>query len=592
MTVIGSKQTKQLLRLTVIILFLTCGFHSLSGAPPDSVIIANRLQNREVKETIRGIIFYLYDNQIIDRKGQRSCYYDATDAGDGAKSREELNLPFLPPLHLNIRPPLKIHNIEGEWASSVHFLPERLGFRGRSIIAVHDPNLFTAAYILYPFFLFREESEQRLIHEMLENTRHLDEHFKRGKAYNFWPPFPGKPGFHGPLNIPLHDIEVLAKSYINPHHRFLWKRIVCRQDVPSTDWFKKVMNPHLNPYGVISFFNIPDDADDTAGEITIQWLKRHYYSDISGFSAGPVVDTGALNELAKWRDMNRLPKYEDPRDFWKRKNSGAWLTWQRDETKPLFSEPATGDIPLGFNNVDAVINANILLAAGMMNKKNIPGFRNAAAMLLRAIELRQWPQCGLYYPNEMTFPFAVSRSYRDGKVTVLRSGMGKLLNDLLQIQERYSAGKPGKKGAFPGGKDRSDILSTAYGLCALLNIGEDIAKETGKTTEYHQAIEDAVHYLIKKRKKQRIHNRDAFNKMKTIPRYSYRWTAGIFFSASYTDLAVWRSEAYTGAIVLEALAKYLSGYDLDKSMNITGGKRLRIQSYINDTDYGFEIGLR
>ncbi len=594
MTGVGIKQAKPLLRLTVIILFVTCGFHRLSGARPDSLIVAKRLENKEIKETVRGIIYYLYDNQIIDRKGRRSCYYDATDAGDGAKSRQEINLPFLPPFHANIRPPLKIHNIEGEWASSVHFLPQRLGFRGRSIVAVHDPNLFTATYILYPFFLFKEKSDHRLIHEMIENTRNLDVHFKRGKAYNFWPPVPDKPGFHGPLNIPLHDIEVLANSYINPHHRFLWKRIVCRQDVPSTDWFKKVMNPQLNPHGVVSFFNIPNDADDTAGEVTIQLLKKKYYKEIndSSATATTIIDTAALTEIEKWRDNGRYPLYEDPRDFWKRKNSGAWLTWLRDETEPLFSAPAIGDIPLGFNNVDAVINANIMLAAGMMNRKNIRGFHESAAMLLRAIELHRWPDCGLYYPNEMTFPYAVTRAYRDGNITVLRSGMGKLLNDLLALQDDYSNGKPRKKGAFPGGKDRSDILSTAYGLCALLNIGEDIAKETGKETEYRRAIDDAVDYLIKKRKKQKIHNRDAFEKMKNIPRYSYKWTAGIFFSSSYSDLAVWRSEAYTGAIVLEALAKYLAGYDTDKSMNITSKKRLLIESYMENTDNEMNLKLQ
>ena len=65
--------------------FLFASLASLSGmraAPPDSTEIAKRLQDREITETIRGIIFYLYATQIIDRQGRRSCYYDATDAGD------------------------------------------------------------------------------------------------------------------------------------------------------------------------------------------------------------------------------------------------------------------------------------------------------------------------------------------------------------------------------------------------------------------------------------------------------------------------------------------------------------------------------
>ena len=39
------------------------------------------------------------------------------------------------------------------------------------------------------------------------------------------------------------------------------------------------------------------------------------------------------------------------------------------------------------------------------------------------------------------------------------------------------------------------------------------------------------------------------------------WTPGIFFSASVQKAAQWRSEPYTAAIVVEALAKYLLAWD-------------------------------
>lgn len=541
-------------------------------------------RSKELLETVQGIIFYLYDRQIIDRKGKRNCFYDATRKGDGALDRDEFNFAFLPPLYIKVRPDISIKNFEGEWSTGVHFLYRRLGFKGKSVFAVYDSNLFTSIFITYPFFLFRENSPRKPLTEMLKKNWFIYKNFKRGKAYNFWPRLDRNPLFVAPANISIDRSVPLAYSYANPHHKFIWKRITRGLDFPGPEWIYEILDTVKNPYGIDMFFNIPDDADDTGGEIAVQKIKTQlrgcYPQD--DFFRNPdnfFVDTTALEQFQYYRDINRQGKKDDPRNYWKEKNSGAFFTWLKHDTLPLFSQPEKGEIPLGYNNVDAVVNANILLALGLMNRKDYPGYHDAARLLLISIEKHSWPDCALYYPNTLIFPYSVSRAYRDGNNGVLRDGMKKLLKDVLKLQHNYYKNKRKNRGAFPGGIDNNDYLSTALGLSTLLNIGIDIAKEEGLEKEYSQTVDNAVQYLIKNRKKAHIKNKDAFSEFTSVPEYSYRWSQGIFFSSSYKDLAVWRSEAYTNAMVLEALAKYILGYDYDTGTNIMTGKRIYIKKY-------------
>ncbi len=588
-------------RLSVVLLIFVVIYGKNTVAGNDTVDnsrkIIEKRQNHEVLKTIQGIIFYLYDRQIIDRNGKRNCFYDAAQKGDGALNRDEFNFVFLPSIYLKARPGITIKNFEGEWGNSVHFLYNRMGFRGKSVLAVHDPNLFTSTFIVYPFFLFRENSERKPLTFMLKKNWFIYKNFKRGKAYNFWPPLDKNPLFVAPANIPVERSMPLAYSYINPHHKFLWKRITNCLDFPDPDWIFEVLDTVKNPYGIDMFFNIPNDADDTGGEIAIQKIKTQlmgcYPED--GFFQNPdnfFVDTIALEQFKYYRDINRQGKIEDPRDYWKEKNSGAFFTWLKYDTLPLFSRPELGEIPLGYNNVDAVVNANVLLALGLMNRKDYPGYRDAARLLLKSIEKRDWPACALYYPNRLIFPYTVSRAYRDGNNTVLREGMKTLLRDVLQLQQDYYKNKRKNKGAFPDGKDYNDYLSTALGLTTLLNIGIDIAEEEGLEQEYRQTVDNAVKYLIKNRKKARIKNSDAFSEFSPVPKYSYHWDSGVFFSSSYKDLAIWRSEAYTDAMILEALTKYILGYDYNTETNIMSGKRVYIKKYNTMKNKNIEVEIR
>ena len=65
-----------------------------------------------------------------------------------------------------------------------------------------------------------------------------------------------------------------------------------------------------------------------------------------------------VDEMSRYRDIDR--RWEYPSDGWKKKNSGAFLTWLKDENLDARAsfDTKTGTIPYGVNNVDCVVNAN------------------------------------------------------------------------------------------------------------------------------------------------------------------------------------------------------------------------------------------
>lgn len=586
---------KKILYILSVIICVIFSFE-YSSAGVSELNAKSRTDNFELKKTIFGILVYLNDTQVIDRAGTRSSVFDASDAGDGCDGKVEFNVPFFRnELQLPAMPPIKVRNLEGEWNSTVHFLPKKTGAKGQSIIAIPDSNLFVPSFVVYPLFLFREsgvDADKRLISSMMKNSWNIDKKYKRGDAYNFWLPMIDGPKYVGPYNIPLDKAIVpLAKIYVNPKLKLFWKRFTAKLNVPSPDWVISCLDSENNPSGVSALFNIPNDSDDSSTALSIQKLKSGFFKaypddpffcDASNFA----IDYPVADVIARYRDVNRDPKFEDGRDSWKGFNTGAFLTWLKDETAPTFASAETGVMPLAKNNVDAVVNSNVLLMAGLLNKKDIAGYSEACNVVSTAIAKKVWPQCGLYYPQLMILPYTASRAYRDGCNEALRPAMRTLLKDILDIQLNYSASSEKKAGAFPGGEDRTDYLSTALGLTTLLNIGRDIAREEKLEAEYDIAIKSAVKYLISTRAKYKVKNDEtiAFSENRD-ELYGYQWDSGLFFSASFWDLAQWRSEPFCNAMILEALVKYMLGYDCG-GVDIMSGRKLNVINYPCDMSDG------
>jgi len=542
-----------------------------------------------------GALVYLDDTQIRVRSGKNSSMTDAC-ANHGCRSSVYFNLPLFDQIGLPVPFP-KVRNEIGEWGSYVHFMPRRVGNdEGETIVTVQDSNVFMTAAITYPMFLFDETNlpkEKRVIEEMRRMAIGNIKRFKRGDAYNFWIETPGETSFSpkvGPYNIPVAFTEQLAKSYLDPRQKWFWDRVGKGLELPPKDWLQACLNEKRNPYGADALFNIPNDADDSAMSVAIQRLHSYeykpssadpYYRDPTNFQ----VDVGVLDVMEKYRDHNRVK--EDGRDAWKGKNSGAFLTWLKDENLDIFGTPETGVIPLEVNNVDCVVNANSLFALALNGRENTDSFGAVSNLMLEVIKKEAWVRGGLYYPQKMVFPYAVSRAFRDANIRDprLRLAMGKLLKEIIADQRALAKRNSKLAGAFPGGFDETYDLSTALGLVTLLNVGRDVAVERGIEAQFDRAIDGAVRFLLNSRKSYRIKSEDTFNRDKRNDSIfgdnGYKWNSGLFFSASFWDLATWRSEAYTVSIVLEALTKYLMAYDLG-DVNILEGRRVRVHSYTRD----------
>jgi hypothetical protein len=553
----------------------------------------SRMNNANLKRALLGILIYLDDTQVRNRPGRRSSVFDSSDSGDGCDGKVEMNIPYLKKtLNLPALPPIKVRNVEGEWWSTVHFVPKKFGHKGKSMVAIPDSNLFVPAFVVYPLFLFRENmaAPGRHIAKMLKNAWNIDEKYKRGDAYNFWLRPDPAAFYTAPYNIPIDKaVAPLAKSYINPKLAFFWKAFAKGLNVPSTEWVMRCLDPVENPGGASALFNIPNDSDDSSTALALQIIRgqlKNAYPDDAFFTVDSnfKIDSAVCDVILNFRDINRDPRYEDGRDNWKGAGSGAFLTWLRDEKEPTFSQPERGIIPLGKNNVDVVVNSNVLLMLGLLNNKTAAGYNETIALLTKAVLQKVWPAAGLYYPQNMIFPYTVTRAYRDGNNDALRPAMKKLLRDLINEQKMYSKTSHSKAGAFPGGEDMTDYLSTALGLISLLNIGADIAAEEAALDDYNRAVESAVKYLLDTAKKYKVKNAETFDAgEKDRDLYGVRWDSGLFFSASFWDLAHWRSEPFAQAMILEALTKYLLAYDAGGT-NITSGRKLHIKQYPRETN--------
>jgi hypothetical protein len=537
--------------------------------------LASRAQDAAVREAIMGALLYLDDTQIRERPGLWSPLYDAC-SGDGC-------LPTLPGAATALPLPLPFsRNVAGEWANIIHIGPRLLGALSpeqRSLIQIQDSNMFMVAAISYPLYLIDESSldpGQRIAETLRASAHQTIAGYKRGTAYAFWPQLPGSSSPAprvGPLNVPMifangtRLIELIPEEASGPAST-------------AREWMEAALDEERNPYGVDAFANIPNDADDSATAVVSQWLHHRY-------DQGPPPGAETLQELLAWRDLGRT--LQDGRDGWKGLNSGAFLTWLKDENDALFATPQTGVIPLGVNNVDCVVNANVLLAMALNGQHGEHAVRSTVTVLHRAVQERAWEACGLYYPQRMMFPYALSRAHRDGRFADAQmvDAMRILVQDLLSEQQAVAAQHGYLAGAFSGGADPSYDLATALGLSALLNIGADIADEAGVGEAYGEGVEAAVAFLVRRQQRSPIRFHDTFNR-EGNPRLrcfdsGRRWTPGVYFAASSWDLAQWKSEAFAVAMVLEALLKYTLAYDLG-GVDIQQGRRVRVLRYAFSAD--------
>jgi hypothetical protein len=357
--------------------------------------------------------------------------------------------------------------------------------------------------------------------------------------------------------------ERLASIFTRNVHPEIWQ------------WCKVVSNPRVNTLGSGTYFNIPNDADDTSLAVAIQRLHRRDFDPTSDVSYNRSaknfrVDVKALSSVKRYRDLNRTKS--TTLDAWKGPNTGAFMTWLRDENAATFGNRSLGVIPSGVNLVDEVVNANVVFSMALNGLEHSPGFKDAERLIARAATSGQWKKGGIFYPGTMSFPYAASRAYRDGgaRGPVMKTAMRALLRDVLRMQRQHKRKHPRQAGAFPGGIDRQTHLSTALGLTFLLNVGEGLAVEAGLRTEYRRALNEGISYLLRERIPHRLRRQRRFEATQGV-----KWREGICGAGDPDGLSLWVSEAASTAMALEALSKYAMAYE-KTSNTILDNRRIEV----------------
>ncbi|MFN8610106.1 MAG: hypothetical protein U0931_21365 [Vulcanimicrobiota bacterium] len=503
-------------------------------------VIAARSRRPDIKEALMGGLLTLDDSQVRDRAGQGSSRFDWCESKDGYSPTFQANLPFgsqaltLPTIQ-------KLRNERGEWTTEVHLKPLQWG-SDRAIITCPDSNAFVPAATAYPLYLFNEHRllpNQRLVTPMRQQALNNVKSYRSPRGgYNFWPRRSGGAGVQ-PHNLPVQLLD-----------QPLARKLLTVLGIGPADWIEKVSNPALNPGGSRQLTNIPDDADDTSIAVAVQEMARR-----AGEGAG---DGQSMLRLAGYRDQDRTTPRE-PDEQWQGTNTGAYLTWLAPERNDPFADDGQGILPLGKNDVGPVVNANALLALGLTGQTNLPGFSQAANLVVRTIEEKRWQGGTRYYPQPAVFPYCVARAWRDGGIRApgLDTALATLMRDLLeqQAQDGSFPGCPtGPDTSLTGGTgDRSRALSTAMSVVALLNLGRSMACSQGLERQYDEALESGIDYLLDSSRTCPLVNspEQAFGRS---------WEPGVFFSGS-PFAGYWRSEGYTVGVVVEALTRYVTATD-------------------------------
>lgn len=298
--------------------------------------------------------------------------------------------------------------------------------------------------------------------------------------------------------------------------------------------------------------NVVDDADDTSlgliATILRERIKEKDHEDDTLASGNttiaPIFEKYRDQNRNNWQWYNFLHSYD--------RKTGAYMTWLGQEYEfeewsvikgllhnaifylPMSEchpHPYKAYIPYGSNDVDGVVNANVLNALSLHNELNASGVEPAIKYIEQKSKNRKFDRVGSYYPNRYQFPYAVTQAYSNG-VYQLEKSVGYLTQFLVETQDEdggWSSRRVVSK------KDR--LQSTAYSLNALVNSGNF---EQHKTKI---SIEKAIDFLLKKA----ISDSDGMH-----------WKGGVFFSGGTVvrNHLVWKSDAYTTAIITSAFAKY------------------------------------
>ena len=225
----------------------------------------------------------------------------------------------------------------------------------------------------------------------------------------------------------------------------------------------------------------------------------HYYGTGTPLKISPDVDDTSV----AWAALQRLEMSIPPTVLdsvrASRNENGLFTTW---------IGPPSGWVNIDSRDIDTVVNINALLLFGLAHENVDPVCKYVVAQ----IENDNFRRGTVYYRSPLMFSHAFSRAYREGNVKCLQSGVGKVRDTILSLQNADGS----------WGND----LETAFGALTLLNL------------DYRgEALDRAIKVLLARQSD------------------DGGWELAPAYRGAVQPLS-YGARALTTAVVIEALAKY------------------------------------
>lgn len=390
----------------------------------------------------------------------------------------------------------------GEW-KCVFENRKKSRFLGNKGERFYDSNCFVTASIhniLAEVYLNHKNYDQ--IPSMLERSMQNILQFEKDGSFNFWHILPIQSG----------------------------KKVV----------FKRGSNGVSYPSQFLrNQFNIVNDADDTAAGLRAIRL----YNRVETMNDREHCQLREPNSVHAYfnvfRDVNRT-KINLYNVLQKRgQNTGLYLTWLGEDHHRIIFRPnkSAPNLPLGVNDIDCVVNANVLVALAEYNE--LSAVDQTVVDYLKAIVMQGYcNQCEIYYPTPYSFHYSLSKAIVKG--LPFEYYLNDLIVDELLIDQN-------EDGSWNGYKKEDNLQATLFAAIALMNL------EQRTSYSVNAAIDQGIEYILRAR----IQNNE-----------TCYWNEGVFFSlGGFTaDLQLWKSEAYTTALAIEALTNYHKHAEINQEL--------------------------
>ncbi|NBB19193.1 hypothetical protein GVN20_07490 [Runella sp. CRIBMP] len=371
------------------------------------------------------------------------------------------------------------------------------------------------------------------------------------------------------------------QSYATEQRYNFWKLLPPNRDLqkgpqPSyVPWVRRPTHYKLRSRYINNAANVENDADDTASGNLARLYHRQIFEkkttlpvvndSLSDFSDASERRLAPFQLFDTYLDTLRKNRHWYNYLFNGCAHSGAYMTWLGQEAafkkwsivktfghnqifylkqSICYPKPYRPYIPYGTNDVDAVVNANVLTYLAQNGELVLSkGTSGAHRFIYHQALRKRWSRAGHYYPNRYHFHYAVSRALAAGDTALLPTA--RLMLQHLMESQRQAGSYRSRRRVNHG----DELQSTTYALLALLNF-----KKIGLNVP-HSTFNRAVNFL---RSQRQCVDSKVF------------WKGGVYFSGGTVvrNVLYFTSDAYTTALVAQALQKYIMQENLSQS--ITG----------------------